>query len=418
MKLSKFGQKFTGHCGIFQLMEDLSSVVKDDSVIMLGGGNPGYIPEAMEAYRASLQNIANSPTSFARVFGNYSAPCGEQPFIDALVNLLNERFHWGLTAENIALTNGSQNGFFALFNLFAGEMSDGSQRKILLPLAPEYIGYEDVSIDQPFFKSYQPVIEQLDARLFKYGVDFAHLEVGDDIGAICVSRPTNPTGNVLTDEEMTKLAAIARENDIPFIVDNAYGAPFPDIIESEATPHWDDNMVMCMSLSKLGLPAVRTGIIIAREEIISAVSGLNAITNLSPTGIGASLMTPLVENGDILRISKDIVRPFYRQKAAHALACIERYAEDLPLKVHKPEGAIFLWQWIPDLPIHVQTLYERLKARGVVIVPGHYFFPGLEGDWRHRQECFRMTYTQSDDAIERGVKIICEEIRRAFAEAA
>lgn len=37
---------------------------------------------------------------------------------------------------------------------------------------------------------------------FKYHVDFEHLTIGDDIGAICVSRPTNPTGNVITDDEV------------------------------------------------------------------------------------------------------------------------------------------------------------------------------------------------------------------------
>jgi len=38
--------------------------------------------------------------------------------------------------------------------------------------------------------------------LFKYHVDFSQLQPGDDIGALCVSRPTNPTGNVLTEDEI------------------------------------------------------------------------------------------------------------------------------------------------------------------------------------------------------------------------
>ena len=33
--------------------------------------------------------------------------------------------------------------------------------------------------------------------------------VGDDIGAICVSRPTNPPGNVLTDDEIARLKSLA-----------------------------------------------------------------------------------------------------------------------------------------------------------------------------------------------------------------
>ena len=45
------------------------------------------------------------------------------------------------------------------------------------------------------------------------------------IGAICCSRPTNPTGNVLTDGEMARLDTLAQEHGIPLIIDNAYGIP-------------------------------------------------------------------------------------------------------------------------------------------------------------------------------------------------
>ena len=47
----------------------------------------------------------------------------------------------------------------------------------------------------------------------------------DKIGAICCSRPTNPTSNVLTDGEMARLDALAQEHGIPLIIDNAYGTP-------------------------------------------------------------------------------------------------------------------------------------------------------------------------------------------------
>ena len=50
MKLSKFGNKFTGHSGILSLMDDLGAAMAAGSgdVLMLGGGNPGRVP-AMEA---------------------------------------------------------------------------------------------------------------------------------------------------------------------------------------------------------------------------------------------------------------------------------------------------------------------------------------------------------------------------------
>ena len=62
---------------------------------------------------------------------------------------------------------------------------------------------------------------------FKYHIDFNELTVDDSIGAICASRPTNPTGNVLTDQEIRHLDELARHHGIPLIIDNAYGNAVP-----------------------------------------------------------------------------------------------------------------------------------------------------------------------------------------------
>ena len=79
-------------------------------------------------------------------------------------------------------------------------------------------------------------IEKLNDRFFKYRIDFDKLEIRENTAAMCVSRPTNPTGNVLTDDEMSKLFSLAELNKIPLIVDNAYGEPFPSIIFTTIQP--------------------------------------------------------------------------------------------------------------------------------------------------------------------------------------
>jgi valine--pyruvate aminotransferase len=56
-------------------------------------------------------------------------------------------------------------------------------------------------------------------------------------------------------------------------------------------------------------------------------------------------------------------------------------------------------------------LYERLKNRGVLIVPGHYFFPGLEEKWPHRRECIRVNYSQDEETVRQGIRILAEEVR-------
>ena len=415
MNLSKFGEKFTRKAGITELMDDLGAAMAAGDMLMLGGGNPAHIPDVQQRFRRRMEEILDEPQGFETMIGNYDGSRGNAAFIKALAGMLHETFGWEIGPENIALTNGSQNAFFCLFNLFAGEMPDGSKKKILFPLTPEYIGYADAGLSDDFFAAQRPSIEMLDDGLFKYHVDFDALEIGDDIGGICVSRPTNPTGNVLTDAEMLHLDAIAEDKGIPLIIDNAYGTPFPDIIFTEAKPLWNPNTVVCMSLSKLGLPNLRTGIVIAREEIASAIGDINGVMHLAPGGIGARMAVDLVRSGEIMQMSREIVQPFYEQKAQDALELFREELAGIPCHIHKPEGAIFLWLWFPGLPCTSALLYERLKARNTLIIPGHEFFPGLESEyWQHKHECIRVTYAQDDAVVKKGIRIIADEVRKLY----
>lgn len=415
MQFSQFGQQFSGQSGILQLMDDLGKALAGaGDVIMLGGGNPAYITEVQTIFRREMYELLRDEGRFERMVGDYAPPEGHLAFLEALAGLLRDACGWDVGPQNIALTNGSQTAFFYLFNLFGGVFPDGSFKRILLPLAPEYIGYADVGLAQGLFVAQRPEIQHLDDRLFKYRVDFDALHVGEDIGAICVSRPTNPTGNVLTDGEVAGLSELARNHDIPLIIDNAYGMPFPGIIFGEASPVWDEHIVLCMSLSKLGLPGTRTGIIIANEDVIRAISAMNAVISLSPGNAGAVLVLDLVRSGEILRLSREVIGPFYKAKAEQAVHWLRHYMGDTTCYIHKPEGAFFLWLWFEGLPITTKTLYERLKQRGVIVVPGEYFFPGISEPWRHTQECIRMSYAQAGAVVEAGIKIIAEEVKRAY----
>ncbi len=415
MKFSSFGNNFSNKAGIVQLMDDLGHALSaNTSMLMLGGGNPGQIPEVQARFRQRMVDILDAGDQFERLIGNYDPPQGETRFREALAALLRREFGWPLSADNIAVTNGSQSASFMLFNMLAGRDDSGAPRRILLPLTPEYIGYADQGVMADMFTANRPTIEHLADHLFKYHVDFDKLTVGDDISAICVSRPTNPTGNVLTDDEVAKLMGLARRHEVPLVLDNAYGTPFPHIIFSDATPVWDDNVILCMSLSKLGLPGARTGIVIANEQIIRGLASVNAIVNLTTGGFGAALTVDMIESGEIISISNDIIRPFYQDKADQAVDLIRRQFAGCEFAVHKPEGAIFLWLWFPGLPISSAQLYQRLKSRGVLVIPGHYFFPGLSEDWEHKHECIRLTYSQPADVVERGIAIIADVVKRAY----
>ncbi len=421
-EFSLMGQRLGGHSGISELMDDLGQALSQSGaeVKMLGGGQPAHIPAMDERWASRFQEMLENREEFDKAVGNYDPPRGNPAFIAALAAMLRREFGWDVGPEHIAVTAGGQTAFFFLFHLLGGEMTDGTHKKILLPLVPEYIGYANQSVRDELFRAHLPRIEFTGEHEFKYRVDFDTLEIGDDIAAICVSRPTNPTGNVLTDEEIARLAALAKSHNIPLIIDNAYGAPFPNIIFTEATPVWHEHMILTLSLSKLGLPGTRTGIVIAHPSVAAAMANMSAIVGLSNPTVGQAIVRPMLESGEILKLSNEVVRPFYIEKSRFARQCVEKmFGDRFRYYVHRSEGAIFLWLWFPDLPITSKELYQRLKKRGVLIISGHYFFFGLDDaiDWPHRQQCLRMTFTMPTDVVSEGIRVIGEEVAKAHAEA-
>ena len=95
---------------------------------------------------------------------------------------------------------------------------------------------------------------------------------------------------------------------------------------------------------------------------------------------------------------------------------LNKYLDGVEYHIHKPEGAIFLWLWLPGLPVTSEELYQRLKKRGVLVISGHHFFPGLQDDWRHRHECIRITYSMQPQIVEQGIKIIADEIKNIYRD--
>jgi len=387
-----------------------------DKVRMLGGGQPAHIPELDALWRQRMAQICGSPGQLEQMLGNYDPPAGNPVFRQAIADLFRRQFGWKITDRNVAITMGGQTAFFFLFNSLAGQFSDGRQKKILLPLVPEYIGYANQSVGGDMFRSVKPTIEMVGPHEFKYHVDFDALRITDDIAAICVSRPTNPTGNVLTDTEVNRLVELAQQHSIPLLIDNAYGAPFPNAIFTEVTPLWNENIILTLSLSKLGLPATRTGIVIARESMIDSIASMTSIIGLANTNIGQAIVTPLVQSGEILRLSNEVVQPYYAQKSRQAQEFVREFFDDsLPYRIHRSEGAFFLWMWFEGLPITAQELYRRLKQRNVLVVPGDYFFFGTDDDqWRHRQECLRVSFSMPDDIVRDGFRVIAEEVAKAY----
>ena len=419
MNLSAFGRRLTSESGTRSLMDDIGKVAAaGGDIVNLGGGNPSLIPAAEMVFRVRMQALMQHDGAFERAIGAYDAPEGERGFARALAGLLRREQGWDVTERNIALTNGSQSAFVALFNLLAGPAPgrEGPRApRILLPLSPEYIGYADVGAHPR--TAHRAPLDYHRARRQAVQVRSGLRGRGGPSRtsprSACRGPPTPPATWCPTTSwpgsgPSPGPAACRSSSTTPT------GFPSPGIVFGDAAPFWDENTVLCMSLSKLGLPGLRTGIVIANEELIAALGAVNAVFCLAPGSLGPALATDLVEGGEVLALARDVIRPHYAERAERAVDLLREGLEGYEVRIHKPEGAFFLWLWLPGLAITNAVLYERLKARGVIVVSGHHFFPGLEDDdWPHKHECIRISYADDWSRIERGLAVIVEEVRRA-----
>jgi valine--pyruvate aminotransferase len=413
---STLGEKLGGPCGIQELMDDLGRALSSEPEMrMLGGGNPAAIPEMQAIWREQwLTLVQNEPDRLDRALVNYDPPGGSPAFRRAFAAFLQRECGWTCEAKNIVVMPGGQAAFFDLFTLLAGH--DG-KKKILFPIAPEYIGYANQALHPDAFVSIPGAITELPDHTFKYHIDFDRLRAAltPEIAALCLSCPTNPTGNVINAEELATLRGIAAAHGIPLILDQAYGMPFPGAIYTDWQAVWDENLIVSISLSKLGLPGVRTSVIVAHERVTTALANMNAVLALANGNIGQALLLPLLEGDRLTRCAREIIRPFYEAKSQLANRLLRAALGDrIPYALHASEGAFFLWLWLKDCPIPTAELYQRLKRRKVLVVPGHYFFFGLAEPWAHQHECLRISFSQPEAVVREGLQILAEEVIAAY----
>ncbi|TGM97483.1 pyridoxal phosphate-dependent aminotransferase [Leptospira dzoumogneensis] len=404
---SEFGARFRNQTGIGQLMEDLGNLSPGTS--MLGGGSPALIPEVEEVWRKILNKFSESG-AWDSILGKYETPTGKEETLETLASLLSSETGTPISKDRIAITSGSQNAFYLLLNFYSGRFEDGSFKKIFLPVLPEYIGYLDQPINPDSF-SYslgKEVATSEDG--FRYELDPSSFDnIKEDLGCVVLSRPTNPTGRVAKREELEQILKFAKNKKIPFLLDNAYGFPFPGIIFSDEKLFHSEGMVQSFSFSKIGLPGVRTGFVLGDPEIIKALNKANAVLNLAGGNLGQYIALEFVRSGEWLKLSRDIVKPYYLKKRELAISSIRReWKGKLKYRIHESEGAFFLWVQFAGLRKKISEIYPLLKEKGVIIVPGKYFYPVTRNRDSYGEDSIRMSFAREDSEIQEGIRKIGE----------
>ena len=416
--LTRIGAQMSNLTGVRAIMKDIIETLEagaGQEFINLSAGNPLILPAVEQLWRDCTSELLAS-SDYGEVVCRYGSSQGYGPLISAIANDFNHRYNLNLSDRNILITPGSQTLYFYAANAFGGYTTSGNLKQIVLPLSPDYTGYGGVTLVPEALIAYKPTLDiDSTAHKFKYRPDFSQLAITENTGCVIFSRPCNPTGNVLTDDEVQKIAALAAPYDVPVLIDSAYAPPFPALNFTDMTPVFGENILHCMSLSKAGLPGERIGIAIGDEQLIGALESFQTNMCIHPSRYGQAIAARAINSGALADIAIQVIRPYYQSKFAVLEATINQaMPKDLPWFLHRGEGAIFAWLWLKDLPLSDWEFYQQLKQVGVIVVPGSTFFPGLQEDWSHKHQCLRISLTASDQEIETGMQRLAKVAEQVY----
>lgn len=415
--LSQFGLQMSQLTGVRAIMKDIIETLRNSAgreFINLSAGNPVILPEVEQLWRDCTQELLDSD-QYGEVVCRYGSSQGYAPLIDAVVQDFNARYGWDLSDRNILITGGSQALYLYAANAFGGFTASGELKQIVLPLSPDYTGYGGVSLTPEALLACKPTLEiDQDKHRFKYRPDLSQLQINQQTGCVIFSRPCNPSGNVISDQEVTKITDLAANYDVPVLIDSAYAPPFPALNFTPMTPQFGDNIIHCMSLSKAGLPGERIGIAIGDPKLIGILESFQTNACIHSSRYGQAIAAKAISSGKLAHIATTVIRPHYQRKIEVLEQTLDATMPDIPWYLHQGEGAIFAWLWLKDLPMTDWEFYQKLKQVGVIAVPGSTFFPGLQETWQHKQECLRISLTATESEIAEAMKRLAKVVGETF----
>lgn len=286
---------------------------------------------------------------------------------DALRDRIALFYGRGATRDHVMVTNGgSEANFVALWGL----LERGDRAAIMIPnylqtwgLARAFAGRADR------FR----LVERRYGGRRRWALDVESLEraVTRRTKVVLVTHPNNPTGAVLSEEEMDAVVRVARRAGAFLVADEVYrGAE----VSGPTTPSfWGryDRTLVTAGLSKaFGLPGLRTGWIVGPPKTVARLCSYHDYLTLTPTCLSSLFAEIVMEPA-----RRDAILERTRAIISRNLPRLERWIhahDDIFTYVPPQAGAIALLRY--DLPIGSAALFDRLRReQSVLITPGAHF---------------------------------------------
>jgi aspartate aminotransferase len=332
-------------------------------------------------------------------FTRYTNVAGTPEIRKAIVDRHKADFGSDYTPEECVFTTG---GKLALFNAIQVLVDHGDE--VILPV-PYWVSFKDII---QYAGGIVVPVESNEAENFRVTAKMIEAAITPKTKAIILNTPSNPSGAVVSPEDLEAIVRLAHKRDIFVLLDECYvylnftgkivsGGSFLDCKE---------HVVVLGSLSKTyAMTGWRAGYALGPKAVIAAMSKLQSqstsntasmVQRASIAAVSSSQECVAEMRADYIKLRDHILEGF---KTIPGLTCTV------------PEGAFYVYPNVKSfigkggVKSSTDLAAKLLSEAHVVVVPGEAF-----GTAEH----IRLSYAVSSDVIDKGV----ERMREYFASLA
>jgi len=183
----------------------------------------------------------------------------------------------------------------------------------------------------------------------------------------------NPTGTTLPIAQRRRLLEIAARYQVPVVEDHIYGRLrfLGPVVPSLKSLDRTGSVIQIDSFSKTAFPGLRVGWCIGPESVIERLRLLKQSTDLHTDQLAQATMAEFLRRGYLARYAAKMNKVYRRKLEAIQKALAKHMPEGTSWT--QPEGGVSVWVTLPT-GVDAGELLIHLRERGVIFVPGRYFY--------------------------------------------
>ncbi|MBD3187010.1 aminotransferase class I/II-fold pyridoxal phosphate-dependent enzyme [Candidatus Bathyarchaeota archaeon] len=383
----------------FEVLERISRFPDErrENVISFAIGEPDFdTPEHIK--QAAIESINSNRT-------HYTPSAGIMPLREAIATFASESRHMTFTPENVTVLPSAK---FIIFLSLATCMNRGDE--VIYP-NPGYPIYE--SLIRTLGGNPVPAWCQ-EKDSFNYNTDDLRNLITDKTSMLIINTPQNPTGSVLSDENIVAIAEMALEHDLWVLADEIYSDIIFDGLEFKSIaqlPNMQERTIILDGYSKyFAMTGWRLGYALTNPEIASHFSRWATNTvSCTATFVQDAGVVAMKEPKDS---SEAMVREFQaRRDITHRLL-----NEIEGISAVKPRGAFYIFANVSEAceKLGFKTSLEFqdyiLEKCDVAVLSRTYF--GSKPP-QEREHFVRLSYCISREQITEGLARVKEAVEGA-----